>query len=543
MRQVPLLQAHLEVLLSMVLVTVLGAATAAGQVFEDYKLPLMPGETEDFAGTAVGVDGVWVIAGIPNHGYMSSKGIGAVVRLSSDGWEYAAEMRPLEWYQSLRFGEQVALDEGHLLIAEPWSKHEGLWSGRVTAYVHDGYGGWSLMQMVRPKVTGRKARFGESLAMHAGRFVASSRRLMGAHVFRFDGVEWVEEAQLLTGSGVEAAYTVAIHGGVAAIGEWTEERVVVFELGSGGWEASQVLVDPTPNYGDEFGRGLAVGDGLIVVGEPVECFGKEGEVFIFTRSGDGPGGWVLKDNLRASDGHGGGCGDDFGFSLDIQGDTILVGDPNAYRNGSNQYLGAGYLFERNTSLPGGGWEERVRFAASDQGKDGLGWSVALSESFAILGSPAAKGSDGIRSGAVYAYQLPLGTIVCEAAQNSTGLRAMIRAKGVKLAEENVFELIAEQMPSGTWGHFLVGRDAWDGAPPGGQGTLCIAGAVGRLAGAELLLADDGGRFRAQVDTTDMPPNVGQVVLPGEEWLFQGWFRDGSPYGGINFSDAIAVRFE
>ena len=527
-----------------VLATVVGTAGATGQVFEDYKLPLMPGELEDKAGAAVGVAGVWVAVGIPSYGASSNRGIGAVVRLHSEGWEYVEELRPLQWNQSLAFGEPIALDGDHLLIAEPWSKHEGIQSGRVTAYVCDLDGTWSLAQMVRPKVTGRKARFGESLAMHAGRFIASSRRLGGAHVFRFDGLEWVEEAQLLTGGGGEGPYVVAIHGGTAAIGEWLEQRVTVFEMGPSGWQASQVLVDPTPHYGDDFGKAIAMAEGLIVVGAPVEhCVGGVGEAVIFKRKEPVPEGWFFEDILRASDGHTGGCGNEFGFSLDVRGTTILVGDPNAYRQGSNNYLGAGYLFEYDSTSPEGGWKETKRFASSDQGKDGLGWAVALSESLVILGSPFAKGSNGIQSGAVYAYQLPLGTIVCEAARNSTGQRATIRAKGVKLAEENVFELIAEQMPSGAWGHFLVGRDGWDGAPPGGQATLCIAGAVGRLAGAELLLADDGGRFRAQVDTTDMPPNVGQVVLPGEEWVFQGWFRDGSPYGGINFTDAIAVRFE
>ena len=40
----------------------------------------------------------------------------------------------------------------------------------------------------------------------------------------------------------------------------------------------------------------------------------------------------------------------------------------------------------------------------------------------------------------------------------------------------------------------------------------------------------------------MPPPAQQVVLPGEVWNFQAWFRDNDPRATSNFTDAVSVVF-
>ena len=119
---------------------------------------------------------------------------------------------------------------------------------------------------------------------------------------------------------------------------------------------------------------MAVDGNTFVVGDPLANSG-HGAAFVYTKVN---GGWVPRgDGLTAADGI---AGDDFGRSLDISGDYLIVGAP-----GVDDGRGAAYAFER---LADGSWRQfdKPLTVAERNPGDALGFSVALDGTRAVIGA-------------------------------------------------------------------------------------------------------------------------------------------------------------
>ena len=162
------------------------------------------------------------------------------------------------------------------------------------------------------------------------------------------------------------------------------------------------LVASNPFNDDEFGAAAAVSGDTLVVGAPGagNQAGGTGLVYVFER--DGNGDWVEDVQLSPSNGN---SLDDFGFAVDIDGDTIAVGNPNAD--------GEVFVFERDG---GGVWSETAILTALDGASDDLGFSVAVNGDTIAAGAPGSDFSGsaapstlggiapGTSAGAVYVYE-------------------------------------------------------------------------------------------------------------------------------------------
>ena len=183
---------------------------------------------------------------------------------------------------------------------------------------------------------------------------------------------------------------------------------------------------------DRFGWSMAASGDTVVVGAPFEdsnasgvngdqannSAGNAGAAYVFVKTGAG---WVQQAYLKASNA---GTGDNFGQSVAISGDTLVVGahleDSDATGvngSGSNNNAsgsGAAYVFVRN----GGGWSQQAYLKASNTSggvkPDQFGWSVAVSGDTIVVGAyledSSATGVDGDQlddgafdSGAAYVF--------------------------------------------------------------------------------------------------------------------------------------------
>jgi hypothetical protein len=103
----------------------------------------------------------------------------------------------------------------------------------------------------------------------------------------------------------------------------------------------------------------------------------QGSAYVFARSGAS---WSQQAQLTAADGAG---GDWFGSSVSIFGDSAVVGSPHDTL-GSNTYQGSAYVFARS----GNGWSQQAKLTASDgAANDNFGWSVALSGDTVLVAAP------------------------------------------------------------------------------------------------------------------------------------------------------------
>lgn len=147
--------------------------------------------------------------------------------------------------------------------------------------------------------------------------------------------------------------------------------------------------------GDNFGARVALSNDYAVVGAPgrsADVGGLGGAAYLFSTA---TGAELAK--LLPSD-HGPSM--QFGFSVAINADHVLIGAPKTA--GSAPNFGAAYLFSASTGM------ELQKLVPNDPlTAKAFGWSVALSDEYAVVG---AQGDDehGIYAGAAYVFSLATG---------------------------------------------------------------------------------------------------------------------------------------
>ena len=153
-----------------------------------------------------------------------------------------------------------------------------------------------------------------------------------------------------------------------------------------------------PGSTAQFGYALAISGDTMVVGahnyDTAPTTGINiGAAYVFVRSG---GTWVQQAQLLASDGV---AGDEFGYSVAISGDTIVVGSLRAETPLSNS--GAAYVFVRNGSV----WTQQQKLTANDgAAEDEFGNAVAINGDTVVVGSHSADQPNGNgHAGAVYIF--------------------------------------------------------------------------------------------------------------------------------------------
>lgn len=143
---------------------------------------------------------------------------------------------------------------------------------------------------------------------------------------------------------------------------------------------------------------------------------------------------------------------------------------------------------------------------------------------------------------------PLGTNYCgPAIANSSGQSAALSASGSADLAANSLTLRASNLPQDQFGFFVNSQaQGLVTAVPNSIGTLCLSGAIGRFnRSGEILFSGLAGEFTLAVDLTSVPtPSGDVVVMPGETWNFQAWFRDTDGMGGptSNFTDGLEIQF-
>jgi len=177
-------------------------------------------------------------------------------------------------------------------------------------------------------------------------------------------------------------WSCAVDGIFAAVGaprdddEAPEAGVVyAFDLVDGEWIPAGKLYawDAAPE--DEFGRSVALEGDVLVVGSPYDdpMGSDSGSAYVFRRIGSV---WLPEAKLVPGDG---GAGHHFGESLAISGDAILVGAPQ-----DDVGIGTAYVFRWN----GGQWVQEARLDGSGLSSYcAAGKAVAIDGDWAMVGAP------------------------------------------------------------------------------------------------------------------------------------------------------------
>ena len=272
-----------------------------------------------------------------------------------------------------------------------------------------------------------------------------------AYVFTRSGTTWNQQAYLKAsnaGEGDRFGNSIDITNDTVIVGALSEASnasgidgdqsdnsadnagvVYVFIRNGSNWSQQAYLKASNAEGNDFFGNALAITNNTIVVGassessNATEIDGDQsdnsadtaGAAYVFIRSGNT---WSQQAYLKASNTE---ANDQFGFSVAIAGNTVVVGanaeDSNAtgvngdQNDNSAGAAGATYVFSRS----GNTWSQQAYLKASNSGSnDQFGFTVAIADNTVVVGAPLetsnASGVDGdqndnsaAQAGAAYVF--------------------------------------------------------------------------------------------------------------------------------------------
>lgn len=308
-----------------------------------------------------------------------------------------------------RFGRSVAVDGDTAIIGAPYD-HTSAGSDAGSAYVFVRTGGvWEKQAELIPNNPAAYDNFGFSVALDGDTAVIGAYgadfSIGSAYVFVRSGGEWTQEAKLTPSNGGEDdcfGASVAVAGDTVVVGAYQHNELgnnsgsaYVFVRSDGEWRQEQELFPADGEEGDIFGYSVAVDGDTIVIGAMYNSpsdLRYAGSVYIFTRTDSE---WNQEGKLLEPAGS---SYNNFGASVSLDGDTALIGTShNIFTS-----MGAAYIFTRS----GMDWDQGRKLTPTDGViGDSFGISVSLDADTAVIGAWYADNEalGTIDSGAAYIF--------------------------------------------------------------------------------------------------------------------------------------------
>jgi len=379
-------------------------------------LPVEQNEGAQF-GSSVTLDEGVAVVGSPF--YNSNVGAAYLFGRSTDGWA-AGSMIVARPTSNDLFGSFVVLDGSQVMISAPANSENGVESGKVYSYEV----GCSpvcarlksaplFIQAFLPTDANSDDEFGYSVQVYGSYAVVGSPGFDNngnnrgrVSIFRFVNGVWVLVDNIFGQSdGDRFGYSVSISGSIFAVGSpfASDSRGAVSILELSGNSVSETVTLRGDSQGDFFGASVDVSEANIVVGAPLARSGA-GSVYVYSETSSNT--WNLDQSIAPSDATEDGNGGNFGFSVAIFFDTIIVGAKS--QDVATGQSGASYIYKR---VSDGNWDRIERIAPIDGSTgDQFGYSVDVYINFdtemtyAIVGARGASGTSGVSlSGQVYIY--------------------------------------------------------------------------------------------------------------------------------------------
>jgi len=339
------------------------------------------------------------VGGDPSNNSLPQSGAAYVYSRVGTSWQFEAYLKASNPGAFDGFGSAVAISGDTIVVAAIGedSQATGVDGGEVddsaegagAAYVFvRSAAGWQQQAYLKASNTDAWDRFGVSVGIDGDTIVVGAQTEGGGSA----GVNGDDSDNSLAESG--AAY--------------------VFVRTGNAWSQQAYLKAANPDVSDLFGISVSVSGDVVVVGASREDSGAvgvggdpfdesasvSGAAYVFVRD---QGVWTQDAYLKASNT---GAMDLFGQSVDVSGDTIVVG---AFGEGSGSAgvdgdqqdeslgtSGAAYVFVRD----GQSWRQEAYLKAASPGLGhGFGFSVAVSGDAILVGVPSEdSGATGVNGG-------------------------------------------------------------------------------------------------------------------------------------------------
>jgi hypothetical protein len=360
----------------------------------------------DSQGIAMARSGPWLALGMPRNSTIEADA-GAVVmfELDAGAWTERAILTASDGAAGDKFGESVAIDGGVLVVGAPVAGD----ADQGSAYVfHEDGGAWTEVAILASPTGLAGDRFGKAVAVHGDHAAVgapSEGDGTGAlYLFQRDGDTWPANGDFVpSDQTAEFGAALAMNTGFLAVGSPGDDdrgdtSGSVFLLARDGesWgSGGKVLASDGVEF-DNFGFSVDLSEDRLAVG----AYQREdrGAVYVYTESGGEFGDETLLVGSGTS------AADQLGYAVTIDGDLVAAG-ATADDDVANS-AGTVYVFGRD----GDGWSEGPKVTDEDGGEfDLFGYTLDLDGEELLVGSPLAEANPGEgaqNTGEVHAHALP-----------------------------------------------------------------------------------------------------------------------------------------
>ncbi|MBK8809621.1 MAG: VCBS repeat-containing protein [Acidobacteria bacterium] len=392
--------------------TVNQSAASSGPIVP-VKVSSADSALSDFFGNSVSINGNTAIVGANGHAVGGNDDQGAAYVYVRNGTSWVLQqkltMPTADAQVAAQFGYSVAISGDTVIVGSPTQDNGGnIDQGAAYVYVRSGTT-WTFQQRLRQSDGAAGDNFGWSVAIDGNTAVVGAylddesvyTNCGSAYAYLRTGSTWAEESRMVSSertSNSQMGYSVGISGDTVIIGARLAQSstsspdfgsAYIFTPVAGTpriWTQRSILTAPQRGAGDQFGFSVGVNGNTALIGARFDDVGSnvdQGSAYVFTGSGNT---WSFQRQLLANDGI---ANDEFGNAVSISGDKLIIGAPqNSSRNGK------AYLF---TGI-GANWSQLPVVVAPDGSLNDLyGSSVAINGSNAVVGAVF----DDARRGSVY----------------------------------------------------------------------------------------------------------------------------------------------
>lgn len=369
---------------------------------------------DDRFGYSVSISGDYLIAGA---GYEDTGGSNAGAayifhRTGTNTWDSGVKIMAADAQADDHFGLSVAISGDYAIVGAYFEDTGGSYAGAAYIFHRTGTNSWDTgVKIVAPDAQANDL-FGWSVAISGDYGIVGARgedsggsASGAAYIFYRTGTNSWDAGVKVTASDASAqdkfGWSVAISGDYAIVGAYYQESIgglntntgaayIFNRTGTNSWDAGVRITAYDAQPDDQFGSSVAISGDYIIVGAPdVDSAGDDsGAAYTYRRIGTNswdPGVKIIAHDSQAQD--------SFGVSVSISGEYAVVGADR-----KELYTGAAYLFQR---IGTNNWNSGVKLIAFDgQTMDFFGWTVAISGDYIVIGAYEEE-SGGSDAGAVY----------------------------------------------------------------------------------------------------------------------------------------------
>lgn len=380
--------------------------------------------------TSISVDGETAVVGAPNDfegdnddlqgaAYVFGRNAGG-----ENNWGLVKRIVAADGAASDLFGNSVAVS-GERIVVGSLGDDVGANADQGSAYVFERHAGgpdnWGLIRKLVAADAAPADRLGIAVAFEnktallgTVKFGPGTQGPDAVYVFVQTNDSWVETVKPLPGNCTVEDYfgeAVAISGDTAIIaaqgddvGSYANQGAAyIFERTGTSWNLVKTIAASDGIANDFFGSSVALSGDTAIVGAYSNDVGpnaNQGSAYVFVRNAGGVNNWGQVKQLTASDGS---AEDWFGWSVGIDGDSIIVG---AFLDdvGGNNVQGSAYIYERNSGGTNNWGEVKHLFASDGAALDNFGSAVAVSGDTVVVSSFLDDVGANGNQGSVYIYE-------------------------------------------------------------------------------------------------------------------------------------------